>query len=218
MRYAMYDLNKKIIFTHPPKCAGTSIEDLFGWRDLTSEYAIRKFRRIRHASLKTHVDELVSLNEDVSDYFKFSCIRNPWDTAVSFFYHDKYSEITRFKENNPTEELPSFLKFVEYSSFEEYINYQYKRYKTEYNFLETKKFLYLEGQYSLDYIVRYENYELCINWLKQKYTIQKEMQHFNKQINKPKDLSYRDYYTTNELIEKVAEMAKTTICLFNYSF
>jgi hypothetical protein len=27
----MYDLNRKIIFTHPPKCAGTTIEMYFGW-------------------------------------------------------------------------------------------------------------------------------------------------------------------------------------------
>ena len=52
----MYDLNKKIIFTHPPKCAGTTIEDLFDWIPKESDtQGIANYKKIRHSSLEEHI-------------------------------------------------------------------------------------------------------------------------------------------------------------------
>jgi len=212
----MYDLNRKIIFTHPPKCAGTSIEDMFGWiPDSQDSQSIASYKKIRHSSLQDHVNAIKNAGENISDFFKFSCIRNPWEVAVSFFYHDKNYETLRFKQNNQTQELPTLLKIAETNSFEDYINYQYRRYKNDYNFLETDKFFLIEKKYFIDYVVRYESFELDIAQLKEKYCLNVITSHCNKGEERE---HYKKYYNSIEIINKVKEMANTTIELFGYSF
>jgi hypothetical protein len=212
----MYDLERRIIFTHPPKCAGTTIEDLFNWYpDVKNPNSVANFRRYKHNSLKNHIDFLNDMGEDVSTFFKFSCIRNPWDVAVSFFYHDKIEEIKRFKDENPFKELPEFLKMAETATFEEYINYRYEQYKRDYNFLETNKFLLYNGEYILDYMVRYETFNDDLKKLKDRYSLEDRTPHRNKGVVRP---SYKNLYTLTDTIDKVAEMANTTIKMFGYSF
>ena len=212
----MYDLNKKIIFTHPPKCAGTTIEDLFDWIPKESDtQGIANYKKIRHSSLEEHIETVTTLGENASMFYKISCIRNPWEAAVSFYYHDKHYEVLRFKQNNPSTNLPELLKIAESSSFQDYITYQYRRFKNDYNFLETDKFFLLNEKYSLDYIVRYESLEIDLLNIKEKFSINKNISHSNKGVQRQ---GYKEHYVSSETINKVKEMANTTIELFGYSF
>ena len=73
--------NKKFIFIHIPKTAGTSIEQFFdpkhrifyGWDKKHSLYK-------QHCTIKQIRD---LYNVDIDSYFKFCVVRNPWARAVS---------------------------------------------------------------------------------------------------------------------------------------
>lgn len=217
----MYDLNRKIIFTHPPKCAGTTIEDVFGWRptpeQATSE-ELAHYRKHRHSSLESHINNVRELGFDPSMFFKFSCIRNPWDRTVSFFYHDKNAESFRFKKTNPNIDIPPLLKIAETGNFENYLNFRYQEYKNGYNFLEIDSFLYCQKNYVLDYIVRFENLHENLNFLKNKYAINASTPHYNQNSKRPTHINYKDYYINDKMIDMVKEMSRNTIELFDYSF
>jgi chondroitin 4-sulfotransferase 11 len=217
----MYDLNKKIIFTHPPKCAGTTIEDIFGWRPTPEQATAEElafYRKHRHSSLESHINNVQELKIDPSVFFKFSCIRNPWDRAVSFFYHDKNAELYRFKKSNPDSDLPLLLKIAETGTFEDYLNFRYKEYKNGSNFLEIDTFVNYKKTYALDYVVRFENLQENILFLKQAYSIDRITLHYDQNSKRPKHKKYKDYYVNNKMIDMVEEMSATTIELFNYSF
>lgn len=49
-------------------------------KDADEEYT-KEFRKFKHASLKTHVDEITNVGYNPNEFFKISCIRNPWDVA-----------------------------------------------------------------------------------------------------------------------------------------
>lgn len=217
----MYDLNRKIIFTHPPKCAGTTIEDVFSWRptpDQATSEELAYYRKHRHSSLESHINSVRELGIDCSKFFKFSCVRNPWDRAVSFFYHDKNAESFRFRKANPGKNLPPLLKIAETGTFEDYLNFRYQEYKNDCNFLEINNFVHCQKNYVLDYVVRFESLHENLNFLKNKYAINAGTPHYNQNSKRPTDINYKDYYVNDKMIDMVKEMSKTTIELFDYSF
>jgi len=65
--------NRKIIYIHPSKCAGKTIENaIFGFKEgLKSD----------HKSLYDY-----SKIVNIEDYFIFTTIRNPWERMVSMFF------------------------------------------------------------------------------------------------------------------------------------
>jgi hypothetical protein len=68
------DKEKKLIFIHPDKCAGKSIEKcIFGISDQGTNSD--------HRPLTKHVSQ-----EEIDNYFKFTTARNPWDRVVSRYY------------------------------------------------------------------------------------------------------------------------------------
>src|SRR4051812_27780147 len=78
------------IFVHIPKCAGTSIEKALmpvscrcgDFSDLTepmrSKFWLPGRRGLQHSKLKRY-----ARNFNLSNFFKFAFVRNPWDRAVS---------------------------------------------------------------------------------------------------------------------------------------
>jgi Sulfotransferase family len=78
------------IFVHIPKCAGTSIEKAFipiiiGQKDFgnlseaqRSKYWLPGKKGLQHSKLKKYANIF-----DLSKFFKFAIVRNPWDRAVS---------------------------------------------------------------------------------------------------------------------------------------
>ena len=149
----MYDVNKKFIFTHPPKCGGTSIEDLFGFLKLREKYP--SVNIFKHASLKAHLEHLTNKGLDVGKFLKFSIIRNPWDRAVSFYNHNKYKEYNYFINEAANKEIPIHVKDSNIMSFKEYVC---KYYKNDFNSkTATKPYMFLEDKFSLDYTLRLEN-------------------------------------------------------------
>lgn len=71
-------LDKKLLFIHIPKCAGTSIEVFFTGRDWTEINP-----RTKHLTAQEAVR---TYGREVWDQcFTFSVVRNPWGRLLSFF-------------------------------------------------------------------------------------------------------------------------------------
>tara|TARA_Y100000361_G_scaffold126733_1_gene120856 strand:+ start:20103 stop:20756 length:654 start_codon:yes stop_codon:yes gene_type:complete len=70
----MLSENPKFIFIHIPKTAGTSIESYLR--------LLQKGDCKKHMTIKDYEN---SLGDSMSEYFKFTVIRNPWDRMVSYW-------------------------------------------------------------------------------------------------------------------------------------
>ena len=72
----MLDLNRKVIFTHPHKCAGTTVEGLFGWhpskcKGENKSVCLAQFPKWKHATFDKHLEELNLIGEDALRYLRF---------------------------------------------------------------------------------------------------------------------------------------------------
>ena len=73
----MINHKHKFIFIHIPKCGGSSVENLLGWRGT------------RHSTMEFYMKKYASLN--LNEYYKFTFVRNPWARLVSWYiYHIKF--------------------------------------------------------------------------------------------------------------------------------
>lgn len=212
----MYDLNKKFIFTHPVKCGGTSLEDLFGFLRLREKH--KNVNRFKHASLKDHIEELKNKNVDLDGFFKFSIIRNPWERAVSFYNHYKHRAYEALHANETKDEdLPIYIKDSRSMPFKDFI-FKYSKHNFNSDF-STKPFMFFEDEFYLDYVIRLEHLQEDLITLKDKLQIQTEVSipHRNNADEFLKRKHYTEYYDTEtkELIEKRFEWDIKT---FNYKF
>ena len=220
----MFDLSRKIIFTHPQKCAGTSVEGLFGWLPKQQEpnnkpEYLEYFRKWKHASLDEHLNELRLIGEDTSSYFIFSCVRNPWDRAVSWYYHSKVKSVIRFKRNNPGKEIPEKMAEIQGCSFEEFIIDDYERVKGGgFNALSIRPFIFSATGIKPDLIIRYENYAEELHAVAKKYGLDASTAERLNADARPNGSGYRVHYLNSELISIVAEMGSDSIDDFGYKF
>jgi len=81
----MISFDKKFIFLHPGKCGGSSVK-------CELKIAARKYKfdfehAEGHNNLEFFLNLIVGKNLNPDDFFKFTIVRNPWDRAVSWYYH-----------------------------------------------------------------------------------------------------------------------------------
>ena len=110
--YAIFDVEKKYIFTHPPKCGGTSVEIALLGKELFDEENIPKWRPWKHASLIKQIEEVKRLGYDPDDFLKFSIIRNPWERVYSWFKFVKSKNIINDFINRRRINDPNFNETV----------------------------------------------------------------------------------------------------------
>ena len=94
----MISLQKRFLFVHIPKTAGNSIQSVL--RDYSEDQlvALRKeqdgierfglrnpeYKIKKHSTLSEYHDALG--NEQFQNLYKFTCVRNPWDRMVSYYF------------------------------------------------------------------------------------------------------------------------------------
>ena len=217
---------KNFIFFHIPKTGGSSLtwnlrhvvdtqhqapsadlED--GWQDAVH------FDGKQHSSFRDNA----ALCERHSDYFKFTFVRNPWDVVLSWylalsrkqpepvspenfrkFVVNHLQHFSRIFANNP-------ITFLKYRLFG--MNRLIR--KTQTSYITDRR-----GNVAVDYLARYENYDLEFEFLLKKLQITNYEQKKVNVANVDK-ISYADFYDARSK-DLVARTYRKDIESFGYDF
>ena len=191
--------DRRCIFVHIPKAAGSNITNaIFG-------------RGVGH---RKYIDYLKADRDKTRSFFSFSITRNPWDRLVSgYFYllrggmeHKAYDRaFSRFLNSRYPEFEPFVMNWLEEPVIHNTIHFQ-----PQYKYLVDEK-----NELALDHIGKLENLEEEFSMVIQKLNIDNARLGVN--VNASLHGDYRSYYT-EKMIDKVNQIYKKDIQLFNYSF
>lgn len=207
----MIDKERKFIFIHIPKAGGTSIESFFipNRADrIESIYGKTPLQTDNKAHLKFHHLQVQYPNLNFDKYFKFTVVRNPWDRAVSSFFHAKREGRVKLRELLGIEESEDFT-FKKFVKKLQYLEEEHPHYDEQWSFLVNE-----QGKFCMDYIARIENLENDFMKICKKLKITGgEIAHKNKGEGE----FYTEYYddVTREIVAK--KYAKD-IEYFGYKF
>jgi len=191
-----------LIFYRIPKNASTSMMDHLGPFNLIKKHE-EKFHEIADKKVyrnffdPTHAkpnEAYKVFRSELSNYFSFCIVRNPWDRAVSMYSF-------AVKEN-----IMSLYGFKDDLSFEEFCHTLNDK-KYDYSFIATHKQVeWTQGFYPPKVILRFENLQEEFRGMLEEYNIQ----HISADIphkNSTKHSHYKDYYTpeTKKIIANVFE-------------
>ena len=148
----------------------------------------------RHGTLTEHMKDAENVGLDISLYFTFAFVRNPWSRYVSYILWAK--------------DKPEFIKKGRRTmSLELAIDRQ----RIQYDYIYDK-----ESGKTVDYIARFENYQAELMKISDKLNLNLDAKNIP-HLNKNKKYDYKDFYT-KELIDKVYEKEHKIIDLMGYSY
>lgn len=149
------DHNRKLIFLHPNRCGGKSIEQILWNRD-------PNIKTSDHHTSEQYVNKygLKVWNE----YFKFGFCRNPWDRIASLYF---------YRKNN--------LNNFPFLDLRDYLDNGYKVFPRD--FKPQSLYFFYENR-PIDFIGKFENYEDSYNELKHKLGISNELVKLNSSKNR----------------------------------
>ena len=184
---------KKIIFIHPSKCAGKSIEHIL--------FGFIKMQKSQHESIDKFKDK------KFKEYFKFSIVRNPYDRFVSLYFDSK-DRIEKDKWKN--------------KSFKDFVQYHYDFYKNNKKFIRTNagnvlNMVSIDNIVAVDKILKFENLK------EDYYNMLKELKIDGKKfklphINKSRKSKHYSFYYDAETKKIIKEMYKKDIEYFKYNY
>jgi len=191
----MIDHKNKFIFIHIPKTGGSSIESIFR-PSIITKTGICKDIPNKHYTL----DSLLKNEEiNLSNFFSFSFIRNPWDKVLSHYL---------FFIKGGFDHRGSFFNFVKY-----YCDTDHKGWKNN-DFLPQFDYLSLDDSLAINFIGRFENLQEDFNKACDRIGIARKQLPIT---NKTKHENYTEYYD-NETRQIVAEKYAKDIEYFGYKF
>lgn len=229
----MINLSKKILFIHVPKTGGSTINhflssELFKEKDNDPLHQKKPFLNI-HSTYKDFLKKYKDY--DLESFFKFTCVRNPYDRALSAYLYFQYA-IKKRKLHYSELKFLSFEDFLtlgpnDTSGFE---------LKIKDKFAECKDFSFIHRHFknivkepqcyflkdhndniNFDYIMRFENYQQDFLNLCRKLSINiNEVPHRNQNTSKT-SFNYTDYYN-DKTRNVVSKMYEEDIDIFKYSF
>lgn len=201
----MINHNLKFLYTHYPKCAGTTVrKHLMAHHRAGVDDEIEKVH-YRHCSLEVTLNRLNELGLDPDDYFKFSFCRNPWELCISEYVFWK----TTLPEHHKKIKKPLMRKSVFC------INYPFKDYlSSEFCYSNFDSIYTLNGDFYIDFVLKKESLQQDFNQLCSILDIEGGRLSIE-------NTTKHDYYTTYydaESIDIVAKKYKKEIDQFSYDF
>jgi len=203
----MISIKHNFIFIHVPKTAGNSFQNILKnysedkivspapHQDGIERFELESFYEgtRKHSSLSDYKERVEP--DFFDNAYKFTCIRNPWDRMISFYF-SPHRGIDHWDRD-------AFIKFIEQVP-------------------PTLSYLTLPNDVdnadavldNFDYIIRFENLEAGFSDVCDAIGIAEKTLPVRNKANKK---FYKHYYD-QELIDKVAQLFKDEIDLFGYSF
>ena len=151
----MIDHNRKLLFIHVPKNAGTSIErnvfDGYGFLGKSSREHLYGFDRelgfnLQHATIKQLLDHQLIKDEVVDTYHSFAIVRNPFTRAISGY-------IWLMKDLRTHGSFKEFL--MREGAFSEEALQEAPHYVND-HFYTQSEFITLNGQISVKHLLKFE--------------------------------------------------------------
>jgi len=150
---------KKCIFIHIPKTAGTSIEQFIrdnGTNNLLF-IGVRNNRSLQHLTaneLKTMIPYIYK------QYYKFSIVRNPYDKLLSEYYWNPSINIGYKNGKSKKDFLKNVIEIVQNKK---YFNDIYND-----HFIPQYNFLFYKNKLLVNQLFKYEDLDWVSNFLKKK--------------------------------------------------
>ena len=212
----MIDHDRKLIFIHIPKCAGSSIETYFGARpfdwqtadyDKLTGWCPKRGIHLQHATAGQLLD-LGLVDPGIwGEYFKLSVVRNPWDRALSgFLWMKKFTA----KDGSFEDYLNGSGEFGEWLD-----SPTSDRFRGE-HILPQSDFLKIRGNVAVDYVARFETLRRDMKQVCRRLGMQWRPLPHEKRGAHP--YSHYSRFYTDEYKKLVEQFYGKDIATFNYSF
>lgn len=221
----------KCVFVHIPKAAGQSIEQFFmnrlglDWKEDREVLCLQNnddpalgTEKLAHLSATEYVACGHMTEQDFSDYFKFSFVRNPWSRILSEYRYRNYFRHRSFKD------------FVFNKMPKPGRDDKYRHVMPQYDMLYDR-----QGNLLVDFVGRFETLQPDFDRVCMKLAIREsELPHRNRSDKKSRDVKRRlknilfmngenrhhdltDFYD-HETREAVADYYRIDIETFGYQF
>ena len=185
---------KKIIFCHVDKTAGSYIS-----KNLNKSLTVYDHKEpIRHSDKHKIMKDLILKVKNPKDYYKIAFVRNPYDRALSKYYHH-----IKVDGGTVLEKLAKKLDFNDWIQ-----KGGLSHFKPQY------LYIYDNETNLCDFIGRFENLQKDYNFLKQKFNLD-ELVRLNE--NHFKKIKYYYHYYNKESLEYINKKYKKDFELFNYT-
>ena len=186
--------NKKCIFIHIPKTAGTSIEQFIKDNDRNPIIllGVRNGRSMHHFSAL----EIKSIFPDLfKKYYKFSVVRNPYDRLLSEYYWCKIPNVGYKFGKTKIEFLNYVSQVIKQKAY--FNNIFHDHFMPQYLFLYNP-----QNQLLVNNLFKYENLDSAIEFIKKKLHINQNLDQLNKTTSEKTDWTIEEKEIIYELYKK----------------
>lgn len=193
--------NKKCIFIHIPKTAGTSIEQFLkdkGQNEIMF-HGVQNNRSLHHLTALEFKRIIPSV---FNNYYKFSMVRNPYDRLLSEYYWTPVPNLGFKYGKTKADFLYKVINIVKNKRFFDNIYYDH--------FIPQYMFLYEGKKIIIDEVFKYESLKDATDYLKNKLNINMDFPYFNKSVKNNND------YWNDMQKEKIYNLYKNDFILFGY--
>jgi len=197
----MISEQKKCVFIHIPKCAGSSVKQL-----LRGHNKLQFEKDDWHYTVKQLQDYLTDKGKNLDNYFTFCLTRNPFDRLVSAFSytldkildkndyhwnHYKYSYEIIEKHLVPSDKINTFRRFIKHADFKHlfYGNKLPIHFKKQYDFIS------VNNEVIIDHVGKVESIADSFDLIASKLNIQSIDIHTNQSSHN----SYKQFYDDETL-------------------
>lgn len=171
--------NKKCIFVHIPKTAGTSIEQFIkeNGKNQVIFFGVQNNRALHHY---TALELKKSIPQIFNKYYKFAMVRNPYDRLLSEYYWTRIPHLGHKSGKSKDDFLNKVVYIVKNKLFLAHLDNDH--------FIPQNNFVYdNEHKLLVNEVFKYEKLEETVSYLKTKLNINTNFPFLNRTNSSKKD-------------------------------